>query len=170
MSTLRIREALDRAQQVFQQRPSAAWVVHAPARAVWRGGLRCEITGSDGETAVTDMPAPLGGEGAGASPVWHLRAAMASCAATSIAANAARSGIELTCLEVAVSAESDARGAIGMEGVSPALRKMTMSVKIGADGVCEDELRQLAEVGRGLSAVNRTLREVPTTTFEVTVA
>lgn len=159
MSNLHVREALERAREVFLQRPSAALKVHTPATAVWHGGLKCEITGPSGEKAVTDMGTPMGGTGEGANPGWLLRASLASCAATAILMRAAQLGIELKCLEVSVHSESDARGLVGIDGVSTAHRAMRMSIQIGADGVPEAELRALAAHGETKSPVGATMRE-----------
>ena len=54
------------------------------------------MTGSHGETVITDMPTAMGGDGAGPNPGWLLRASMASCTATAIAMRAARLGITLS--------------------------------------------------------------------------
>jgi uncharacterized OsmC-like protein len=94
---------------------------------------------------------------------------MASCTATAIAMRAARLGIELTSLEVSIRSESDARGLVGIDGVSTALSAICMSVKIGAANVAEAELRALVESGETLSPVSCTLRERPPVTLEVSV-
>jgi uncharacterized OsmC-like protein len=95
----------------------------------------------------------------GPSPGWLLRASMASCTATAIAVQAARLGIELKSLEVTVHSESDARGLVGIDGVSTALSAMRMSIRISADDVPEKRLRALAELGASQSPVSCTLRE-----------
>jgi uncharacterized OsmC-like protein len=154
--------------EVFLQRPSAALKVHAAATAVWQRGLQCEITGPGGEKAVTDMSPPMGGEGAGASAGWLLRASLASCAATAIAMRAAQRGIELHCLEVTVHGESDGRGLVGIDGVSTAHRQR-MWIRIGAHDVSDERLRELAETGEAISPVGCTLRERPSMALEVSV-
>ena len=169
MSNLRVREALDRLRGVFADRPAAARKPSSSATAVWRDGLRCEIAGSNGEQAVTDMPGAMGGEGAGPNPGWLLRASMASCTATVIAMRAAMRGIELRSLEVSVHSESDARGLVGIDDVSTALSAMRMVIKIAADNVPETQLRELAEIGESHSPVSCTLRERPPIAVEVSV-
>jgi uncharacterized OsmC-like protein len=169
MSNLQARDALERAQRVFLDKPAAARKPNAMATAVWRDGLRCEIAGPGGEKAVTDMPEPMGGKGAGSNPGWLLRAGMASCAATVIAMKAAMRGIELKTLEVSVQSESDARGLVGIPQVSTALDSMRMSIRIGADGVEEAALRELAAWGEAHSPVSCTLRERPAVAVDVAV-
>jgi hypothetical protein len=60
-----------------------------PAVAVIEEGLRGRVRGGDGWSIVTDMPAAVGGGGAAPTPGWLIRAALASCAATTIAMRAA---------------------------------------------------------------------------------
>src|ERR1700674_1109521 len=144
-SNVRVREALERLRRVFNERPEAARKRNSSATAVWRHGLQCEITGSYGEKAASDMPRAMGGEGAAPNPGWLLRASMASCTATNIAMHAAMRGIELSTLEVSVESETDARGMVGISGVSTALSGMRLSIRIGADNVTEAQLRELAE-------------------------
>lgn len=169
MSNLQARETLERAHRVFLEQPSTARKPNAMATAVWRDGLRCEIAGPAGETAHTDMPELMGGKGAGSNPGWLLRASMASCAATAIAMRAAVLGVELRCLEVNVQSQSDARGLVGIAGISTSLANIRMSIKIGADNVPESQLRELAEWGEAHSPVGCTLREQPPIAVEVSV-
>ena len=169
MSNLRAREALERLQRLFLERPSAARKATSSATAVWRGGLRCEISGSAGEKAVTDMPGSMGGEGTGPNPGWLFRASMASCTATAIAARAALQGIELREIEVSMHSEFDARGAVGITGVPTSLDHMRMTIRIGADNASEAQLRELAALAEKLSTVSSTLRERPPVAVEVSV-
>ena len=74
---------------------------------------------------------------------------------------AARLGITLSSLKVTVHSETDARGMVGIDGISTALSEMRMSIEIGADNVPGQQLRDLAEVGELQSTVNCTLRERP---------
>ena len=94
---------------------------------------------------------------------------MASCAATAIAMRAAMQGIELRTLEVSVQSELDARGLVGIPEVPTALGNMRMSIRIGADGVDEAKLRELAAWGEANSPVSCTLRERPPVAVAVTV-
>lgn len=169
MSNLRARESLERAKRLFLERPAAAKKPNTAATAVWREGLVCEIAGPAGEKAVTDMPEPMGGTGSGSNPGWLLRAGMASCAATAIAMRAAMQGIALRTLEVNVQSESDARGLVGIPEVPTALGNMRMTIKIGADGVDETRLRELAEWGEANSPVSCTMRDRPPVAVAVTV-
>lgn len=167
MSNLAAREPLERARRLFLEKPAFARKPNAAATAVWRDGLSCEVSGPAAERAVTDMPEPMGGNGAGPNPGWLLRAGIASCAATAIAMRAAMTGIALDTLEVRVESESDARGLVGIPGVSSALESLRMKVRIGADGVGEEQLRELVAWGEAHSPVNCTLRAHPDITLEI---
>lgn len=169
MSNLRAREPLERAKRLFLEKPAAAKKANATATAVWRDGLVCEITGPAGEKAVTDMPEPMGGAGTSSNPGWLLRAGMASCTATVIAMRAAMQGIALRTLEVNVQSESDARGLVGIPEVPTALGSMRMAITLGADGVDEATLRELAAWGETNSPVSCTLRDHPSVAVEIAV-
>ena len=169
MSSRNVREALERAQRLFRERPSAA-TKSVPANAVWQKGLACEISGPEGQRVVTDMAKPLGGGDSGPSPGWLLRASLASCTATAIAMRAAVRGIELRKLEVVVHADTDVRGAVGIDGISLALSGMRMAVSIGSDDAAEDQLRDIVEWAASQSTVAATLRGGRAVALEVTVA
>ena len=169
MSNLHARDALERAQRVFLEKPSAARKTNPMATAVWRDGLRCEVTGPGSESAVTDMPEPMGGKGGGPNPGWLLRAGMASCTATAMAMRAAMLGIELKSLEVSVQSELDARGLVGIPEVPSALDSIRMSIRVGANGMDATTLRELAAWGEAHSPVSCTLRDHPSVAVEVVV-
>lgn len=169
MSNLAARDTLERAKRLFLEKPAVAKRPNTTATAVWRDGLVCDVTGPTAERAITDMPEPMGGNGAGSNPGWLLRAGIASCAATAIAMRAALQGIALKTLEVQVDSESDARGLVGIPDVSTALGSLRMSIRISADGVDEGQLRELAAWGETNSPVGCTLRDSPHVTVDVVV-
>jgi uncharacterized OsmC-like protein len=169
MSNSNVREALERAQRLFRERPSAA-TKSVAANAVWQNGLACVISGADGQRVVTDMAKPLGGSDSGPSPGWLLRASLASCTATAIAMRAAVRGIELRKLEVVVHADTDVRGAVGIDGISLALSGMRMAVRIGSDDAAEDQLRDIVEWAASQSTVAATLGGGRAVALEVIVA
>mgnify|MGYP006152324817 FL=1 len=77
-----------------------------------------------------------------------MRAALASCATTCVAMRAATEGIELTQLEVVVDSRSDLRGLMRMNDgdgspVPAGPLDMVMRVRIAADGVSAERLREL---------------------------
>ncbi len=66
-----------------------------PATVRWAGGLRTVARTEAGGDLATDMPAAIGGEDSAPTPGWLLRPALASCAVTRIAMEAASRGIAL---------------------------------------------------------------------------
>ena len=114
MSATSIREAVEKVSHVLATQPDKARSKNQPAIASLSEGLKCHVTGPNGEEVRTDMPRGLGGEASAPNPGWLLRAALASCNATCIALRAAKLGIELSQLEVTVSSESDQRGMLGV--------------------------------------------------------
>jgi uncharacterized OsmC-like protein len=169
VTNLLARDALERVKRVFLEKPAAARKPTAQATAIWRSRLKCEVIGPGIEKVVTDMPEAMGGGGEGPNPGWLLRASMASCTATSIAMRAALLGIELRSLEVTVESQMDARGVVGIPDVSTALDDIRMSIKIGADGVDDATLRDVAKLSEAHSTVSCTLRERPPIAIDVTV-
>ena len=171
MSTVNIREAIDKTSRLLAEQPEKALSKNAPATARLLDGLRCEVgKGPNGETLYTDMPPTMGGAASAPAPGWMLRAALASCTATTIAMRAAKLGVNLTTLEVTVESYSDTRGILGLdEKISAGLSSLATRVKIGATDVPADELRELAEWGDRHSPVSCTARIPPSYALEVEV-
>src|SRR6187399_2328212 len=121
MTSVEIRQALDKLSSTFSAEPAKARAKNAPATAKLTDGLQFEVTGPYNARIVTDMPPAMGGAASGPNPGWFLRAALASCTTTAIAMRAARQGIKLDQLELTVESESDTRGLLGIGKVSAAL-------------------------------------------------
>lgn len=143
-----IASALQRVESVLQRRPATGMQEDAPATAQWHGGLRVVTRHASGMQVTTDMPAELGGSGDQVTPGWLFRAALASCAATSIALAAAKRGIPLGTLEVQATSRSDTRGLLGMKDTTGASvcagpQEMGLRVRIAAPGVAAECLRTL---------------------------
>jgi len=170
MSTASVREAIEKTSKVLAEQPEKAKSKNVPATARVLDGLRCEVTGPNGETLHTDMPPAMGGAASAPNPGWVLRAAIASCTATAIAMRAAKLGVNLTTLEVTVESHSDNRGLLGLDDkISAGLSSLATRVKIGAPQVPADQLRQLAEWGDRHSPVACTARIPPSYALEVEV-
>lgn len=150
-STLRnIAVAMQRVTAALRRRPDMALQDDAPAAARWVSGTRVVSRHANGTEVASDMPVELGGSGDQVSPGWLFRAGLASCAATRIVLRAAAEGIELTSLEVSASSRSDTRGLLGMvetggEPVSAGPRGVQLVVRIRAEGIADERLRELVE-------------------------
>lgn len=170
MSQAAIREAMEALGKKLMQQPEKARVKNVSATAIAEHGLRCRITGPNGEAAATDMPPAMGGAGSAPNPGWYMRAALAACCATAIAMRAAKSGIALKRLEVTVESESDSRGLLGCdESVSPALSGLVTRVKIAGENATEHQLRELVRWGDDHSPVGCTVRQGPAMRLEIDV-
>lgn len=157
-----IRSAIEGAVEYLTRHPEEARYTDSVARATMRDSLRVDVVGSDGERLTTDMPSSIGGRGEEPSPGWLFRAALASCVASTVAMEAARSGIELSSLEVEVDSESDDRGILGIDPRVPA-GPLTASVRIraSAHGEASGGLREILETGvRRCPVFDATRRDV----------
>jgi uncharacterized OsmC-like protein len=168
MSDDQIRDSIEHAKKYLSEHPAEARYTDRPATAVIEHGLRCRVEGSEGALVVTDMPAGVGGEASAPSPGWLARAAQASCDATVIAMRAAEQGIVLQKLEVTVDSESDDRGLLGMDEVTPAgPLSSRIRVRIAAEGIDPERLRELVEWADRHSPVSDAIRRAVPTTVEV---
>lgn len=159
-----IAAAVQRVKAVLDRRPSAAIHDDAPAAARWQAGLHMVARHAEGAQVSTDLPVELGGDGAGVTPGWLLRAALASCLATRVAMEAAAAGIELSTLEVLATSRSDLRGLLGMvdatgEGVNPGPIDVQLHVRISAAGIPAARLRRLVEESHRSSPVAAALQD-----------
>jgi uncharacterized OsmC-like protein len=170
MSVAHVREALEKIGKLITEQPEKAKAKNAPATARLLEGLRCEVKGPNGEMAYTDMTPAMGGAASAPNPGWLFRAALASCTSTAIAMRAAKQGITLTRLEITVESSSDIRGLLGTDDkISAELSQIVCRVKIGADGVAPERLRELAVWGDRHSPVACTTRSTPEVAIEVEV-
>ena len=88
-----------------------------------------------------------------------------------IALRAAQLGIELKTLEVRVDSMSDDRGMLGMDDSKPAgPLNMKVSIRIGADRVAEERLRELIEWAEQHSPVGEPLNRVMPVEYAIEVA
>lgn len=115
-----IRASIEGAIGYLTEHPDEARYTDSVAVATVEDGLRVRVTGADGASAVTDMPASVGGGGTAPSAGWLLRAAEASCVATLIAMRAAQERVGLDSVTVTVDSISDDRGILGIDPSVPA--------------------------------------------------
>ena len=143
-----VAESIENAVRYLTEHPDEARYTDSFARATLEESLRVEVTGPEGERIVADMPGAVGGQGEEPSPGWLLRAAIASCVASTVAMEAARDGVSLKSLEVEVDSESDDRGILGMDQSVPAGPLSTrVRIRAGAEGAEDAALREVIERG-----------------------
>jgi uncharacterized OsmC-like protein len=174
MTLATIAAAQQRVSSVLRKRPTAGLTDDRPAVVRWDGDLRARARLDDGTEIVTDMPSEIGGAGAGVTPGWLMRAALASCAVTRIAMLAAVEGVVLHTLEARASSRSDARGLLGVPDVdgspvSPAPLDVQLHVRIGSDDATPERLRALVAASEPLSPVTCALTSPLAVTMDVQV-
>lgn len=171
MSAENVKKSLEAAIEYLGQNPDEARYTDNAATATVEDTLRCHTVDSDGRVVISDMPTSVGGGAAGPSPGWLMRAALASCTATLIAMRAAQVGLQLTELEVLVDSVSDDRGILGMdESVAAGPLSMRTHVRIAADGVSGEELREVVNWAEKHCPVTDAIRRPVPMTAEVEIA
>lgn len=164
-----IRESILNVRSALASKADAGPASDRPAVAVMEGGLRCRAEGGDGWVVITDMPAPVGGGGAAPTPGWLIRAALASCGATTIAMRAAELDITLTRLEVTAESETDMRGLLDVgDDVEPGPVGARLRVRLAADDTDEQRLEELVEWADSHSPVGDCVRRAVPVELEIT--
>ena len=115
-----IRSSIEAAVRYLSEHPEEARYTDSAATAILENGLRFHVADASGEEVFTDMPTAVGGRASAPTPGWLFRAAVASCAGSLVAMEAARAGVQVASLEVVVDSESDDRGILGMDPSVPA--------------------------------------------------
>ena len=119
-------------------------------------GTACEIE-VDGHKLVADIAAVLGGQNKGPAPGALLRAGLGSCLAITYVIWAAKLGVPLDHVEVAVEGDVDPRGALGASDTVPvgytAFRYRTL-IKSAAPS---DRIQAVIETADRHSAVLNTI-------------
>ena len=163
-----IRESIFDVRSALAAKIDAGPAPDRPAVAVMEDGLRCRAEGGDGWAVVTDMPAAVGGGGAAPTPGWLIRAALASCAATTVAMRAAELDITLTRLEVTAESETDMRGLLDVgDGVEPGPTRAVLRVRLAADEAGEQRLEELVEWADSHSPVGDCVRRAVPVELEI---
>ena len=158
MTLEHIAASMERVAGALTRKPHAGLKDDAPATVRWAGGLRTVARSESGTEVATDMPEAIGGNDTAPTPGWLLRTALASCAVTRIAMEAAARGITLATLEAHATSRSDLRGLVGVaaldgSAVPAGPLAMDLHVRIGAAGVDADTLRALVAATPGCSPV-----------------
>jgi uncharacterized OsmC-like protein len=126
-----IKAALDRLAGVYRKKPATALSTCSVAGIIEKGML-CRIT--DGaHDVVTDLPEPMGGEDAGPTPGFFVRAGLAGCVAIGIKMEAARAGYEFKSINVQVETDHDDRAFYGLGDKSAAPLETRLAIKIDSD-------------------------------------
>jgi uncharacterized OsmC-like protein len=162
MAMEQVAASMERVVSALRRKPHAGLHEDMPATVRWAGGLRTVARTEAGAEVATDMPAAIGGGDSAPTPGWLLRTALASCAVTRIAMEAASRGIALHTLEAHATSRSDLRGLVGVAEADGRLvpagpLAMDLHVRIGASGVDAGLLRALVEATTNCSPVTAAL-------------
>ena len=174
MAMEQVAAAMERVVSALRRKPHAGLHDDTPATVRWVGGLRTVARTAAGAEVTTDMPLAIGGDDSAPTPGWLLRTALASCAVTRIAMDAAARGIALHTLEAHATSRSDLRGLVGVaeadgRRVPAGPLAMDLHVRIGAPGVDASLLRALVEATPGCSPVSCALEQPLTVGLHVEV-
>jgi len=169
MSDPGIRKAIEQLSAAIAADPAKSRAKNVPATARLTGGLRCEVTGPQGQRLETDMPPAMGGSASAPNPGWFLRSAIASCMATVIAMRAAKLGVTLEALEVTVDSDADLRGILGLDDkVSAGQHAVRTTVRIRGSADAQT-LRAIVAWADAHSPVGCTLRDAPACSLDIQV-
>ena len=142
-----IRAAQERIIAVYRRKPKTAF---SSIRATGRleEGLTCRFRQGDHE-ATMDMSKTLGGDDAGPTPGFFVRAGLAGCVAIGIKMTATREGIAVESIDVDVEMDFDdsAMFGVGNNSAAPLATRFTVALKSNAPW---DEV--MAMVDRALAA------------------
>ena len=165
-----IRTAIETASGYLAEHPEAAAGTDAAATAVREEGLRVRVEGPNGDL-ISDMSKTVGGGATAPTPGWLLRAALASCDATTVAMEAARDGVELTDLKVSVESDSDFRGVLGVDdSVNPGPVAVRVRIQLASGNADEDQLRDIVQRAESRSPVRDALERAVSMTTEIVTA
>jgi uncharacterized OsmC-like protein len=162
-----IHQAIERLSAEISADPSKARAKNVPATARLTEGLKCEVTGPQGQRLSTDMPPAMGGGASAPNPGWLMRGALASCTATVIAMRAAALGVALESLEVTVESDSDLRGILGLDERIPAGHGPVRTLVRIRGGANARTLREIVSWAEAHSPVGCTVRGAPACSLEV---
>ena len=165
-----IPQAMANLSAAIEADPAKARAKNVPATARLMEGLRCEVTGAQGQRLATDMAPAMGGAASGPNPGWLLRGAIASCAATVIAMRAAKLGVTLGMLEVTVESDSDLRGILGLDDTVPAGHaRVRTTVRISGEAPPQT-LRDIVSWADAHSPVGCTIRDAAACSLDIQIA
>jgi uncharacterized OsmC-like protein len=150
-----------RAREYLRNLPALARYHDTPARATVDYALTVRVAGPEGMPI--EVVAGIGDSAAVPSPGWYFRASLAASAAMFITMRAAEEAVLIEDLSVTVGAESDDRGALGMDEDIPAGPiGMTIDVRYGRSDHDEESTRSVIEWGvEHCTVYDAVIRPVP---------
>ena len=149
MDAAGLKDLFERRRRALIRRPSLARAaVGSRVRAVAGGAGRFEERGA---ALLVDLPADEGGRAEVPDPAQLLRASIGASLALGTLAWAARNGVPVAGVEVEVSCEWDARGALGVAGIPSRWRRVVLHVQV-ASAAPERDVWRLVRLAERSSA------------------
>jgi len=158
--------------EVYRLTPDQAWVtdvaITGKGQTHIKDPLHADVEAAGTNISIGVHPA-VGGDGDAPVPGEILSAALASCLASTIRIIANRLSIELTHLQVAVSAEADVQGTLKLKHTVPVgFQKMHLSVDIETKtGTKPQMVKALLSAAEASCVVLQTLKHPPEITTQI---
>ena len=121
----------------------------AQARVRLDDGIRCDVEEGPWRTRI-DQSVEEGGTGSAPHPGQMMRASIVACLAMSYRQWGARLDVAVEGIDVDVLCESDARGQLGIEGVTIGWQRIVVDVRITSSAP-EADVRRVVETADRLS-------------------
>ncbi|PEN12215.1 hypothetical protein CRI94_14340 [Longibacter salinarum] len=132
-----------------------------------RAGPTCEVEGGSWKI-VTDLTPELGGSDNHPGPGVLFRAALGSCFAHTAALWAAKLGVPIDHLDVAVEAHHDARGLLGVDGTAPRFTGLRYQISVESPAP-EEDVQRVLDAAHAHSPVNDSLEHALTIEHDVQI-
>lgn len=141
-----IRREFERVQDLLTRSPDRGRDT-ATTEVTLTDGLSCSIR-EGAWTLAADMPDNAGGTGSAPTPGVYGRAALGSCMAIGYAMWAAKLGVSLTDIRVAIEADFDSGALFGVADVPAGYSEVRCTVSVTSDASEKEVLRVLDEADR----------------------
>lgn len=162
-----IRDALVRAEKTVTLRPERGQRTYRNVALLTEGTL-CHVEEGDRRLSM-DVGKALGGNDDGPNPSMVLRSAISGCVAIGIKQWAARLGILIERIEVALETAIDARGQLGVcDEKTPGFEKSTLSILV-VSTASKDDLERAIELSIRYSPVLEAFVNPQSYEFHLTV-
>ncbi len=148
MTSAGLKDLYERKRRALVRRPSFGRT-YAQAHVRLGDSLLCEVEEGAWRTRV-DQSSEEGGTGSAPHPGQMMRASIAACLAMGYRLWSARLGVAIEDVEVDVLCESDARGQLGIDGVSVGWQRIVVDVRLGSRAP-EADVRRVVETADRLS-------------------
>lgn len=153
-----IRKSMERVASVLEARPDQGKATKA-AECELTGGLKAVWRAGDWEFTA-DMKKVMGGDESAPSPGTYARGSLAACLTVGYAMAFARRSIPVSGIKVRVETDSDAGGALGVEGAGIGFSAIRYYVNVESSADAELVLKVIHEADKVSPILNAFVRPV----------